>query len=102
MIYNVSLIWDNLDWIRGDTCIGNNDRGRHIPNERPKRLIDRPKGQAGRSVLKGGYNLQEAMGLGDDNRKYNAFRVSHMYYTSATSQSPQDDRSSLCQSIPRP
>jgi hypothetical protein len=70
-------LW-NLDWIRGDTCIGNNDRGRHVPNERPKRLIDRPKGQAGRSVLKGGYNLQEAMGLGDDNRKYNAFRVSHM------------------------
>jgi len=44
--------------------------------ERSKELIDKPKGQAGRSQLKGGYNLQEAMGLGGDTRKYNAFRVS--------------------------
>ncbi|KAG2123154.1 hypothetical protein BD769DRAFT_1319348, partial [Suillus cothurnatus] len=38
--------------------------------------IDKPKGQAGRLELKGGYNLQQAMGLAGDSRKYNAFRVS--------------------------
>ncbi|KAG1752335.1 uncharacterized protein EDB91DRAFT_1243113 [Suillus paluster] len=40
-----------------------------------KKLIDKPKGQAGRSELKGEYSLQQAMGLAGDNRKYNTFRM---------------------------
>ncbi|KAJ7934027.1 hypothetical protein B0H13DRAFT_1855500 [Mycena leptocephala] len=38
-----------------------------------KRLIPRPKGQAGRS---GGYNIQDAMGLSEDSARYNQlFRI---------------------------
>ncbi|KAG1843027.1 hypothetical protein DFJ58DRAFT_844511 [Suillus subalutaceus] len=54
---------------RNDNC------GRLGPTGHAKKLIDKPKGQAGRSELKGGYNLQQAMGLAGDNRKYNAFRA---------------------------
>ncbi|KAG1830961.1 hypothetical protein DFJ58DRAFT_848338 [Suillus subalutaceus] len=60
---------------RNDNC------GRLGPTGHAKKLIDKPKGQAGRSELKGGYNLQQAMGLAGDNRKYNAFRMIARRYT---------------------
>ncbi|KAG1770573.1 hypothetical protein EV702DRAFT_1049300 [Suillus placidus] len=39
-----------------------------------KKQIDKPKGQAGQSELKGGYSLQQAMRLAGNDRKYNTFR----------------------------
>ncbi|KAG1847666.1 hypothetical protein DFJ58DRAFT_891437 [Suillus subalutaceus] len=59
----------------------NDNRGRLGPTGHAKKLIDKPKGQAGRSELKGGYNLQQAMGLAGDNRKYNTFRMIAQRYT---------------------
>jgi hypothetical protein len=55
---------------------GNDHRGRLSPTAHAKKQIDKPKGQAGRSELKGGYSLQQAMGLAGNDQKYNAFRVS--------------------------
>ena len=55
---------------------GNDHRGRLSPTAHAKKQIDKPKGQAGRSELKGGYSLQQAMELAGNDRKYNAFRVS--------------------------
>ena len=43
-----------------------------------KQLIPRPNGQAGRSAEKGGYNLQEEMGLGDDDERYNRLFVGQL------------------------
>jgi hypothetical protein len=55
---------------------GNDHCGRLSPTAHVKKQIDKPKGQAGRSELKGGYSLQQAMGLAGNDRKYNALRVS--------------------------
>ena len=41
-----------------------------------KQLIPRPKGQAGRSSEKGGYNVQKEMKLDDDDERYNRQCVS--------------------------
>ncbi|KAG1739235.1 hypothetical protein EDD22DRAFT_851987 [Suillus occidentalis] len=56
--------------LRNDHC------GRLSPTAHVKKQIDKPKGQAGRSELKGGYSLQQAMGLAGNDWKYNAFRDS--------------------------
>ncbi|KAG0691910.1 hypothetical protein DFH29DRAFT_621604 [Suillus ampliporus] len=61
--------------------VGNDHRGRLGPTGHVKKLIDKPKGQAGQSELKGGYSLQQAMGLAGNNRKYNAFRMIARRYT---------------------
>ncbi|KAG2121443.1 hypothetical protein DEU56DRAFT_918200 [Suillus clintonianus] len=59
----------------------NDHRGRLGPTGHAKNRINKPKGQAGRSELKGGYSLQQAMGLAGNNRKYNAFRMIARRYT---------------------
>ncbi|EPQ51274.1 hypothetical protein GLOTRDRAFT_101525, partial [Gloeophyllum trabeum ATCC 11539] len=38
-------------------------------------LIPKPRGTAGRSSAKGGYNLQDAMGLKNDPGRYKRLRV---------------------------
>ncbi|KAG2740494.1 hypothetical protein P692DRAFT_201810897 [Suillus brevipes Sb2] len=60
---------------------GNDHRGRLSPTAHVKKQIDKPKGQAGRSELKGGYSLQQAMGLAGNDRKYNALRMMARKYT---------------------
>ncbi|KAG1781259.1 hypothetical protein EV702DRAFT_1042386 [Suillus placidus] len=60
---------------------GNDHRGRLSPTAHAKKQIDKPKGQAGRSELKGGYSLQQAMGLAGNDRKYNVFRMMARKYT---------------------
>ncbi|KAG1774955.1 hypothetical protein EV702DRAFT_1199791 [Suillus placidus] len=59
----------------------NDHRGRLSPTAHAKKQIDKPKGQAGRSELKGGYSLQQAMGLAGNDQKYNAFRMMARKYT---------------------
>ncbi|KAG1781386.1 hypothetical protein EV702DRAFT_962694 [Suillus placidus] len=66
----------------GVTHISGNDHCRRLsPTAHAKKQIDKPKGQAGRSELKGGYSLQQAMGLAGNDRKYNVFRVNKLTVT---------------------